>query len=169
MTKLVNSDGFLMYSDLCNELGGPVTDSLIKPSHIRSCMRKHLHRRKQQIICHKSLILPQSNLRLIKEVRHYFCITLAKQYWKIHLVLEFHQCLYFAWMFQQKILLEDSYSYEVLGCQYMVTAKTKLFKENSDNAFISHELAEVYAELSNKKALRLASWHNRNGVAQIDS
>ena len=59
--------------------------------------------------------------------------------------------------------LKDSYCYEVLGGQHTVAAKTELFKENPDSVLFSHVLAEVYAGLSDKEALRLASRHNRNG------
>ena len=59
--------------------------------------------------------------------------------------------------------LKDSYRYEVLGGQHTVAAKAELLKENPDSVLFNHIFAEVYAELSDKEALRLASRHNRNG------
>ena len=59
--------------------------------------------------------------------------------------------------------LKDSYCYEVLGSQHTVAAKTELFKENPDTVLFSSVLAEVYAGLNDKGAMRLASRHNRNG------
>ena len=113
-----------------------------------------------------NLLQPQSNLRLIREldttfVKHLrhriqedpsgpgvspvavLCIDVSKE------------------DFAER--LKDSYRYEVLGGQHTVAAKTELFKDNPDSVLFSHVLAEVYAGLSDKEALRLASRHNRNG------
>ena len=51
----------------------------------------------------------------------------------------------------------------MLGGQRRVAAKAELLKENPDNVLFIHIHAEVYVELSDKEALRLASRHNRNG------
>ena len=59
--------------------------------------------------------------------------------------------------------LKDSYCYEVLGGQHTVAAKTELLKENPNSMLFNHVLAELYAGLSDKESLRLASRHNRNG------
>ena len=113
-----------------------------------------------------NLIQPQSNLRLIRQLDSTFvkhlkhrmeedpsgpgvspvavlCVDVSKE------------------DFAER--LKDPYRYEVLGGQHTVAAKTELLKENPKSVLFSHVLAEVYAGLSDKEALRLASQHNRNG------
>ena len=54
------------------------------------------------------------------------------------------------------------YKYEVLGGLHSFQAKAELLKENPDNPFFGEALAEVYVELSDEQALRLAQRHNVN-------
>ena len=54
------------------------------------------------------------------------------------------------------------YKYEVLGGLHSFQAKSELLKEYPDNPFFNNALAEVYLELSDEQALRLAQRHNAN-------
>ena len=54
------------------------------------------------------------------------------------------------------------YKYEVLGGLHSFRAKMELMKEFPTNPFYQEALAEVYLELSDEQALRLAQRHNTN-------
>jgi len=54
------------------------------------------------------------------------------------------------------------YRYEVLGGLHSFHAKLELMKEFPNNPFYQEALAEVYLELSDEQALRLAQRHNAN-------
>ena len=54
------------------------------------------------------------------------------------------------------------HKYKVLGGLHSFEAKSELMKEYPDNPFFSKALAEVYLELSDEQALRLAQRHSAN-------
>jgi len=54
------------------------------------------------------------------------------------------------------------HKYEVLGGLHSFQAKYELMKEYPENPFFSEALAEVYIDLSDEQALRLAQCHNAN-------
>jgi len=62
--------------------------------------------------------------------------------------------------FNEKYL--NVYKYEVIGGLHSFHAKSELVKEYPDIPFFKVALAEVYVELSDEEALRLAQRHNSN-------
>ncbi len=57
---------------------------------------------------------------------------------------------------------KDVYNYEVLGGLHTLMAKRQLCEEYPDNPFFNVALTEVYVNLSDEEALRLAQRHNLN-------
>lgn len=57
---------------------------------------------------------------------------------------------------------KNVYKYEVLGGMHTLLAKNQLSDEYPDNPYFKVTLADVYIDLSDEMALRLAQRHNLN-------